>query len=111
MTKAAVLAPAQLAALVRAIFAKHGVSHVYASPLFQAASHSVHGYDVCDFSRLNPEVGDEADLEKLAQALLKFRLAARPDATSDGDVNGHRVRLSQTSALFSAQPSSRRPAV
>jgi (1->4)-alpha-D-glucan 1-alpha-D-glucosylmutase len=26
-----------------------GVSHIYASPLFLAAPHSTHGYDVCDF--------------------------------------------------------------
>ena len=46
-----------------------GVSHVYASPLFKAAAHSVHGYDVCDFGRLNPEIGAEDDLEQLAEAL------------------------------------------
>jgi len=46
-----------------------GVSHVYASPLFKAAAHSVHGYDVCDFGRLNPEIGTEADLQRLAAAL------------------------------------------
>ncbi|HXF09544.1 MAG TPA: alpha-amylase family glycosyl hydrolase, partial [Desulfuromonadaceae bacterium] len=46
-----------------------GISHVYASPLFQATAHSVHGYDVCDYSRLNPEIGTETDLEKLVGAL------------------------------------------
>ena len=46
-----------------------GVSHVYASPLLRAHPHSTHGYDVCDFSRLNPELGTEAELEKLAAAL------------------------------------------
>src|SRR5580698_3692120 len=50
-------------------FQELGVSHVYASPLFKAAAHSVHGYDVCDFGRLNPEIGTEDDLEKLAAAL------------------------------------------
>jgi (1->4)-alpha-D-glucan 1-alpha-D-glucosylmutase len=46
-----------------------GLSHVYASPLFKAAPHSTHGYDVCDFTQLNPELGTEADLEKLVTAL------------------------------------------
>lgn len=46
-----------------------GVSHIYASPLFKAAPHSTHGYDVCDYSQLNPELGTEADLERLAEAL------------------------------------------
>ena len=46
-----------------------GISHIYASPLFKAVPHSAHGYDVCDFSELNPELGTEADLERLADAL------------------------------------------
>jgi (1->4)-alpha-D-glucan 1-alpha-D-glucosylmutase len=46
-----------------------GISHVYASPLFLASPHSLHGYDVCDFGRLNPEAGTEADLEKLVASL------------------------------------------
>jgi (1->4)-alpha-D-glucan 1-alpha-D-glucosylmutase len=46
-----------------------GVSHIYASPLFAAAPHSTHGYDVCDFGKLNPELGTEADLEKIVAAL------------------------------------------
>jgi len=46
-----------------------GISHVYASPLFQAAAHSNHGYDVCDFSRLNPEIGTEEELEALVRTL------------------------------------------
>lgn len=46
-----------------------GISHVYASPLFKAAAHSVHGYDVCDFGRLNPEIGTEEELAMLAAAL------------------------------------------
>ena len=48
-----------------------GISHIYASPLFQASAHSVHGYDVCDFGCLNPEVGTETDLEALVAALKK----------------------------------------
>ena len=50
-------------------FQELGISHIYASPLFKAAAHSVHGYDVCDYGRLNPEVGAESDLETLASAL------------------------------------------
>lgn len=46
-----------------------GISHVYASPLLKAIPGSTHGYDVCDFSRLNPELGTEEDLRALVQAL------------------------------------------
>ena len=46
-----------------------GVSHVYASPLLKARSGSTHGYDVCDCSLLNPELGTESDLDALVAAL------------------------------------------
>ena len=50
-------------------FQELGISHIYASPLFKAAAHSVHGYDVCDFGRLNPEIGTENELDRLVAAL------------------------------------------
>ena len=49
-----------------------GISHVYASPLFKAGAHSNHGYDVCHFGELNPEIGTEEDLEKLVTALRAY---------------------------------------
>lgn len=51
-----------------------GVSHIYASPLLKARTGSTHGYDVCDCSRLNPELGAEADLEALVAALSEHGL-------------------------------------
>ena len=51
-----------------------GVSHIYASPLFKAVPHSLHGYDVCDFTKLNPELGTEADLERLVSALHAWKM-------------------------------------
>lgn len=55
-------------------FEELGVSHIYASPLFKAAAHSVHGYDVCDFRQLNPEIGTEDDLVKLTAALRERKM-------------------------------------
>ncbi|HZI33610.1 MAG TPA: alpha-amylase family glycosyl hydrolase, partial [Candidatus Binatia bacterium] len=46
-----------------------GISHVYASPLLKACAGSRHGYDVCDCSQLNPEIGTEAELESLVKSL------------------------------------------
>jgi (1->4)-alpha-D-glucan 1-alpha-D-glucosylmutase len=46
-----------------------GVSHVYASPLLAARPGSLHGYDVADPTRLNPELGSEDDLRALASDL------------------------------------------
>ncbi len=49
--------------------AELGVSHIYASPLLTARCGSTHGYDVCDPTTLNPELGTESDLAKLVQDL------------------------------------------
>ncbi|HEX9187444.1 MAG TPA: alpha-amylase family glycosyl hydrolase, partial [Vicinamibacteria bacterium] len=46
-----------------------GVSHVYASPVFKARPGSAHGYDVLDHSELNPELGGEEGLRRLAATL------------------------------------------
>jgi (1->4)-alpha-D-glucan 1-alpha-D-glucosylmutase len=46
-----------------------GVSHLYASPIFTAAKGSMHGYDVVDYSAINPEIGTEADFDALVDAL------------------------------------------
>ena len=50
-------------------FARLGVSHLYLSPILMARAGSMHGYDVVDPSRLNPELGNEDDLIALATAL------------------------------------------
>jgi (1->4)-alpha-D-glucan 1-alpha-D-glucosylmutase len=46
-----------------------GVSHVYASPIFEARPGSAHGYDVLDHGSLRDELGGEAGLERLAERL------------------------------------------
>src|SRR4051812_44015622 len=50
-------------------FANLGVSHLYLSPILAARRGSMHGYDVVDPTRLNPELGTEADFLALASAL------------------------------------------
>jgi len=51
-----------------------GISDIYASPLLEAARGSLHGYDVCNPSRLNPELGSDEDFEQLVQALQARRM-------------------------------------
>lgn len=46
-----------------------GISHIYASPIFQARSGSAHGYDVTDPNRLNPELGTQPEFEAMVQEL------------------------------------------
>ncbi len=51
-----------------------GISDLYASPIFKAVKGSSHGYDVVAPNRLNPELGDLADLEVLAAELKKYTM-------------------------------------
>ncbi|KAF1030543.1 MAG: Maltooligosyl trehalose synthase [Pseudomonas sp.] len=54
-----------------AYFAGLGISHLYASPLLTARAGSLHGYDVVDPTRVNPELGGEPALRRLVAALRK----------------------------------------
>ena len=49
--------------------ARLGISHLYTSPFLRARAGSRHGYDVVDHDELNPEIGGEADLAALVEAL------------------------------------------
>jgi (1->4)-alpha-D-glucan 1-alpha-D-glucosylmutase len=50
-------------------FATLGVSHLYLSPVTASVPGSMHGYDTVDYSRINPELGGEPALKRLAEAL------------------------------------------
>jgi (1->4)-alpha-D-glucan 1-alpha-D-glucosylmutase len=56
------------AAAITGYLAALGVSHLYCSPVLQAAAGSTHGYDVVDHGRLNGELGGPAGYRRLAQA-------------------------------------------
>ncbi len=55
-------------------FAALGISHLYASPITTARPGSMHGYDVIDPTRVNPELGGEPGLRKLVDALRREKL-------------------------------------
>jgi (1->4)-alpha-D-glucan 1-alpha-D-glucosylmutase len=57
-----------------------GVSDCYVSPVLQARAGSSHGYDVCDHSRLNPELGGGLEFEALAAALRGYGMGLILDA-------------------------------
>ena len=46
-----------------------GVSHLYCSPVLQAAAGSTHGYDIVDHSRVSAQLGGEDGFERLTDAL------------------------------------------
>ena len=56
-----------------------GVTHLYASPYLQARPGSMHGYDITNHQRLNPEVGTDADYEALVAALHEHSLGQIAD--------------------------------
>ncbi|GAB3811361.1 malto-oligosyltrehalose synthase [Tessaracoccus terricola] len=45
-----------------------GITHVFCSPILQAAPGSMHGYDVVDHSRISDELGGEAAFRRFAEA-------------------------------------------
>ncbi|HEX2570373.1 MAG TPA: malto-oligosyltrehalose synthase [Polyangia bacterium] len=49
--------------------ARLGITDLYVSPILTAARGSLHGYDVVDHGRLNPELGSEEDFRALTDAL------------------------------------------
>jgi (1->4)-alpha-D-glucan 1-alpha-D-glucosylmutase len=55
-------------------FQELGVSHLYLSPVLAARPGSLHGYDVVDPTRVNPELGSDYELRALADALHAHRM-------------------------------------
>lgn len=51
-----------------------GVSDCYASPLFKATEHSTHGYDICDFGQLNPNLGTTKDFDRFTARLHELQM-------------------------------------
>jgi len=64
-------------------FAQLGISHLYASPLLSARAGSMHGYDVVDPTRVNPELGGEAALRRLVAALREHEMGLILDIVSN----------------------------
>lgn len=64
-------------------FASLGISHIYASPLLAARAGSMHGYDVVDPTRVNPELGGEPALRRLVSALREHGMGLILDIVSN----------------------------
>src|SRR5579863_8682046 len=56
-----------------------GISDIYASPFLMARPGSMHGYDVTDHSKFNPEIGDEGSFVRLAQVLEQRQMGLIAD--------------------------------
>jgi len=62
------------AAAIVPYLAALGVSHLYTSPILQAAPGSTHGYDVVDHARINVEQGGAEGYERLLAVLAEHGL-------------------------------------
>ncbi len=51
-----------------------GISHCYASPYFQTASESPHGYDIADHNLLSPAVGSREEYDGFIAELHRFNM-------------------------------------
>src|SRR6267378_5386057 len=51
-----------------------GISDAYASPLLEAGPNSSHGYDICSYERVNPNLGSGADFEVFTACLRELGL-------------------------------------
>ncbi|MEJ7602978.1 MAG: alpha-amylase family glycosyl hydrolase [Kofleriaceae bacterium] len=56
-------------------FVELGISHLYLSPILQAAAGSTHGYDVIDPERVSRELGGDEELAALTQVAREAGLA------------------------------------
>ena len=67
-----------------------GVGDLYLSPILAARPGSAHGYDVCDPSRVNPELGGVEALERLAGELRRLDMGLLVDVVPNHQAADHR---------------------
>src|SRR5260370_3760996 len=60
-----------------------GITDVYASPILAARPGSIHGYDVIDHSRLNPELGTRSDFELFSDRLRNADMGLIADVVTN----------------------------
>jgi (1->4)-alpha-D-glucan 1-alpha-D-glucosylmutase len=72
-------------------FAALGVSHLYLSPITRSMPGSMHGYDTIDYTCVNPELGGEAGLTRLADAVHARQMGLIADIVPNhmGNSGGH----------------------
>lgn len=55
-------------------FYELGISDIYASPIMKSNTGSLHGYDVTNCNKINPEIGTEKDLNELVKSLHHYNM-------------------------------------
>jgi (1->4)-alpha-D-glucan 1-alpha-D-glucosylmutase len=73
--------------------ARLGISHVYCSPFLRARAGSSHGYDIVEYGRINPELGDEASFARFGATLGEHGLGLILDFVPNHMGIGHADNL------------------
>jgi (1->4)-alpha-D-glucan 1-alpha-D-glucosylmutase len=75
-------------------FSALGISHLYLSPIHTARPGSTHGYDVVDYSSVNPELGGEEGLRRLVSALREREMGVIVDLVPNHmAIGGHENKV------------------
>ena len=56
-----------------------GIGDYYLSPFLMAAPGSIHGYDITDPTRVNPEIGTREDVQRLSERLKQYGMGIIAD--------------------------------
>jgi (1->4)-alpha-D-glucan 1-alpha-D-glucosylmutase len=75
--------PFPAAAALAEYLERLGVSHLYTSPILQAAPGSLHGYDVVDHSRVSDDLGGASGLSAMSAALRSRGLGFMLDVVAN----------------------------
>jgi (1->4)-alpha-D-glucan 1-alpha-D-glucosylmutase len=62
------------AAKIAGFLSDLGVTEIYASPILKSTPGSMHGYDICDHSLINPEIGGSEALQRLSETLKAHQM-------------------------------------
>jgi (1->4)-alpha-D-glucan 1-alpha-D-glucosylmutase len=81
-----------------------GVSHLYLSPIWQARSGSLHGYDVVDPTRVSEDLGGETEFVALARAGLGIIVDLVPNHMAVDDDNPFWVDRELRQQFFDIDP-------
>lgn len=100
------------AAQLAPYFARLGISHIYASPIYASAPDSTHGYDVIDYTRINPVLGGENGFLRLSAALKAYGLRMLLDfvpnhMSKSTDVRGENLMWRSTLEMGPLSPFAR----
>lgn len=67
------------AAAIMPYLSQLGITELYCAPIFRAKPGSTHGYDVCDFSQLNPELGGREGFDRLQTVMRAHQIGLVQD--------------------------------